>query len=91
MGNTFLVEKMPYEIIEAKQRIAFHLDHTGAIIEDESIMAADAAAEGAFEDTPLPQKLVFDKPFYILLKKKDNPNPYFVAYVQNTEIMMKEI
>lgn len=90
MGNTFMAEKLPFQIIEAKQRIAFHLDHTGAIIEDESVMAVDAAAEGATEEIPEPQNLVFDKPFYVLLKKKENEFPYFVAYVENTELMMKE-
>jgi len=41
-------------------------------------------------EKPKPKKMIFDKPFLILLKRKDAKNPYFGLWNTNTELMIKE-
>ena len=41
-------------------------------------------------EKPKPKKLVFDKPFLILLKRTNAKNPYFGLWTTNTELMTKE-
>lgn len=46
----------------------------------------------AMEDLelPVPKKMFFDKPFLLLMQRKNAPNPYFVMWVANTELMIRE-
>jgi hypothetical protein len=46
-------------------------------------------AESKYEK-PKPKKMIFDKPFLILLKRTDAKNPYFGLWATNTELMTKE-
>lgn len=34
--------------------------------------------------------MIFDKPFFIMLKKTNSQNPYFGLWVANTELMTKQ-
>jgi hypothetical protein len=34
--------------------------------------------------------MVFDKPFLLIMKRKDATNPYFGLWVSNAELMVKE-
>ncbi|WP_338812217.1 hypothetical protein V9L05_12495 [Bernardetia sp. Wsw4-3y2] len=82
-----------HSILRAWQRTAFVLDEKGAEIESEFEMMADSVAiigEEIEEEKPKPKKMRFDKPFFVLLKKVDATNPYFVLYANNTELMLKE-
>ena len=38
----------------------------------------------------LPKKMNFEKKFYIIIKRIDKINPYFVMQVDNDELMIKE-
>lgn len=77
-------------ILEASQRTGFILNENGAEVESEAMvkMAADSS------DAPLeiihPKKMIFDSPFYMIIKHVDITNPYFVMKVNNTELMKKE-
>jgi hypothetical protein len=79
-----------FTIEKAWQRTAFILDESGAEIESEAEM--DAVAEAAEEEVeePKPKKMIFDKEFLILLKRKDSDHPYFGLWTSNTELMIKE-
>lgn len=91
-GNYFKSNKLNFQIAHAWQRTAFVLDEIGAEIESESEMAVEASEE-AFEEEyekPKPKKMIFDKPFLILLKRTDIKNPYFGLWITNTELMIKE-
>ena len=76
------------EIEEVKQRIALIFDEKGAEIESEAEILAKAA--DAEMDRPAPKKLVFDKPFLLVFKKKEFENPYFLAWISNSELMKKK-
>lgn len=89
-GNGFSSNKQNFQIETAWQRTAFILDESGAEIESEAeIEVATEAMEEEYEK-PKPKKMIFDKPFLILLKRTDSKNPYFGLWTANTELMTKE-
>lgn len=89
-GNTFTTNEQNYSIERAWQRTAFILDEKGAEIESEAEI--EYATEEIEEDPnkPKPKKMIFDKPFFIMLKKTNSQNPYFGLWVANTELMTKQ-
>lgn len=88
-GNYFSFEKQQYQIERAWQRTAFILDESGSEIISEAEIEVTLALEEEYEK-PKPKKMVFDKPFLILLKRTDVKNPYFGLWTTNTELMTKE-
>ena len=48
-----------------------------------------AAIEEELEK-PKPKKMIFNRPFLILLKRAESKNPYFGLWIANTELMTKE-
>jgi hypothetical protein len=87
IGNKFSVNGKRVEITEAYQRIAFILDEKGAEVESESefglVMEEDP-------DKPKPKNFILNKPFAIILKRKKSKNPYFVCWIDNSELMVKK-
>ncbi len=73
-----------YAITEARQHTAFILDEKGARVESEGDDVAKLDSVGL---PPRPKHVEFNKPFYIMIRKKNTQNPYFVMYVENTELM----
>jgi hypothetical protein len=89
-GKKFNANKQEFQIERAWQRTAFILDESGAEIESEAeIEVAIEEMEEEYE-IPKPKKMIFDKPFLILLKRTDAKNPYFGLWTTNTELMEKE-
>jgi hypothetical protein len=89
-GTSFASNGESYDIIKAWQRTAFILDESGAEIESEAeIEYVTEEIEEEYEK-PKPKKMIFDKPFLILLKRTDTKNPYFGLWTTNTELMIKE-
>lgn len=69
----------------AYQRIIFELNEAGARIDSESRIVVEDVDSNAVVKHP--KRLVLDKPFFIIMKKKSSLNPYFVMYVRNAELM----
>lgn len=88
-GNSFMLKKQTYSIERAFQRTAFLLDEEGAKVESRSETEVTTEAEPEPIEKPHPKKLHFNKPFLVILKRKDSPNPYFAMWVENTELMQK--
>ena len=84
--NRFSSEKQNFQIEKAWQNTAFILDENGADIESESEVIASI---GGYRK-PEPKKMIVDKSFLILLKRKNAKNPYFGLWTTNTELMSKE-
>jgi len=61
----------------AAQHIRFKLDETGAVLK----------SEGAAVTCVCPN-LIFDKPFLVMLQRKDAANPYFALWVANAELLV---
>ena len=76
----------------AFQRSGFIFDENGAVVESEAIVASEAPAAMEEEAPQVKQikRMVFDKPFVIVIKRKGYENPYFVMTVNNPELMIKK-
>jgi len=88
-GHKFQTEERNYTIITAWQRTAFILNEKGAEIESLVISMVLSEEENG-EENLRPKKMIFDKPFLILLKRTYSQNPYFGLWAANTELMIKE-
>lgn len=75
-----------YFISDAFQGIKFKLDEKGVILE--SYAAIIGVKSVSF--SPGTKRLIFDKPFLFCLKEKNGKYPYFVMWVDNTELMLKK-
>lgn len=89
-GNEFSAGNRSFVISKAWQRTAFVLDEIGAEIESEAEIKLESSSQNEGRTLPKPKKMFFNKPFLILLKRKDSTNPYFGMWVVNTELMIKE-
>lgn len=77
-----------YQIDKMFENIKFNMDEKGARVENE---AAIAIAVGmVIGEAPIvPKKLYLNKPFWVVMKKSDSKNPYFILGINNTELMEK--
>ncbi|MBD1433930.1 hypothetical protein H8B06_13915 [Sphingobacterium sp. DN00404] len=89
LKKIFFVKKKDYSITGAQQQITFGLNQHGVSMKTEAEIIIN---DGAYpmDDPPVPKQLVFDKPFYILMRKTDMENPYMALYVTNADILEKE-
>ncbi len=74
------------EIDAATQLIRFQLDESGAILEAE----ARSVLLNGDEPPPQPRRFVFDQPFLIYLQERKAKQPYFVMWVENPEVLVRE-
>jgi hypothetical protein len=76
--------KSPLVIAKAEQLVRFQLNEKGAVLKSEaSIMVATMALNPQSR-----HELIFDKPFLILLKQADSPQPYFALWVGNSTLLV---
>ncbi len=69
------------DVLVAAQTIRFRLDENGAVLRSEMLGGPGCRSHG-------PQHIYFDKPFLIMLQRKDAENPYFALWVGNIELLM---
>lgn len=72
-------------VLSARQSIRFEMDEEGVKLRSESQMSFGCSA--AFEPEPK-HIMIFDKPFIVLMKKKDSEIPYFGMWVANSELLV---
>lgn len=77
-----------HSVAEAYQRTGFILNENGAAVESETVAAVDSAS--AEPNITHPKKMIFDKPFLIIIKRVDKTNPYFVMKVENAELLTRK-
>ena len=91
VGNIFEANTETYKILKAWQRTAFKLDEAGAEVKSEAeFEIVLACIEQEEESKPTPKKMIFDKPFFVMLRRADATNPYFCLYVVNSELLVRE-
>ncbi|MGB4769902.1 MAG: hypothetical protein WBP58_00485 [Chitinophagaceae bacterium] len=73
----------------AYQRTGFILNENGAVIESEAIAAVVDSASAEIVISR-PKKLIFDKPFLIIVKRTEQTNPYLAIKVEDTELLVKK-
>jgi len=77
---------MRLEVMELTQQTAFSLDEKG--VEIESVGAGEVVfSEPVQDEDRKPKKIIFDKPFFIFIKRKESVNPYLVLWIVNAELM----
>ena len=87
-GQTFKTsDNKNHVFYEGYQRTGFILNENGAVAESEAYAVTDSV--GAEPIITHPKKMIFDKRFYIIIKRTDKTNPYFVMKVDNQELMTK--
>lgn len=86
IDQTFKAGNKQYKIIEAYQRTALILEEHGAVAESEARMAADSAG-AAVPELIKPKILLFNKPFFLVIRKKTTTAPYFMMWVENPELL----
>jgi hypothetical protein len=85
-GQKFLTsDNKRHHVDVAYQRTGFVLNENGATVEGEVSVVVDSV--GAMPKYP--KNMLFDKQFYILIKRVDKQNPYFVMRVENAELLTK--
>ncbi len=74
-------------IAQMFEKIKFDMDHKGARVESEAVIAAPTAMPIA--QRPKIKRFILDKPFWVVMKRRNSRHPYFVLGVRNTELMDK--
>jgi serine protease inhibitor len=78
------------KIETAYQRIGFILNEKGAVVESEAKIGVTEAEIDAEPSREHPKKMVFDRPFLILIKRIQQENPYFAMRVENAEVLCRK-
>jgi len=87
LSGKFLANKgfEEYFIARMFEKIKFDLDHKGARVESEAVIVGPTA----MPQRPKIRRFILDKPFWVVMKRRGRPYPYFVLGVRNTELMGK--
>jgi hypothetical protein len=72
----------------AYQRTGFIFNENGAVVESEAVAVTDSAS--AEPIITHPKKMIFDRPFLIIIKRADKTNPYFIMKVANAELLTRK-
>jgi hypothetical protein len=69
-----------------KQLVRFQLNEKGAVLKSEAVVAMAGAMMN--ETPPKVHRMIFDRPFLILMKRTDSTRPYFAMWVGNASLLM---
>ena len=88
-GQSFSTSDNKKHSVElAYQRTGFIFNENGAVVESEAVVAVDSASAAPIITHP--KKMIFDRPFLIIIKRADKTNPYFVMKVANAELLTRK-
>jgi hypothetical protein len=73
-----------YFIFKMFENIKFDMDEKGARVENEAVIVLGKSAQIDDEE---PRHFVLDKPYWIIMKRKDSRAPYFLLGINNVELM----
>ncbi len=76
-----------YSISEMYENIAFDMDYKGARVENEAVIDV----LDTFVMVKNNKLLIMDKPFWVVMKRTNSNNPYFILGVVNDKIMEKVV
>ncbi len=75
-----------YSIAQMFENIKFDMDEKGARVENEAVIGL---TEIAMIETEKPKNFILNKPYWVVMQRKNSSNPYFILGVNNTELMEK--
>ena len=73
-----------YFIAQMFENIKFDMDEKGARAENEAVIVM---TKSAMMEPEKPKNFIMDKPYWVIMKKTDSENPYFILGVNNVELM----
>ena len=76
-----------YLIASMVENIKFKMDETGAKVESQAIIGSQA--ELAYIAPITHKNFILDKPYWVVMKRENSQNPYFILGVNNTGFMEK--
>lgn len=76
-----------YFIAQMFENIKFNMDEKGARVENEAVIVVP---ESIMMEPEKPKNLILDKPYWVVMKRTDSQNPYFILGVNNLELMEVE-
>lgn len=77
-----------YYIAQMFENIKFDMDQKGARVENEGVILMKVGS-AAPTKKPKIKQFILDKPFWVVMKRSNSQNPYFILGVNNTELMTK--
>ena len=78
-----------YLIVKMYEKIKFEMDENGAKVENEAVIEAGETSKNP-RYLPEPRRFILDKPYWILMKRSNSMNPYFILGVTNTNLMERK-
>jgi hypothetical protein len=75
-----------YFIAQMFENIKFDMDEKGARVENEGVIVM---AKSAMMEPEKPKNFILNKPYWVVMQRKNSSNPYFILGVNNTELMEK--
>lgn len=75
-----------YVIGFMQEVLKFDMDERGARVENEALIGM-VTSVGPTPDPYKPKELILDKPYWIMMKRSNSTNPYFILGVNNTSFM----
>ena len=79
------IEGREYYIDVMKEKIKFDMDEKGARVENEAVIVMRVTSVGPVDSDI--KTMILNKPYWVLMKRYDSDNPYFILGVNNTELM----
>jgi len=76
-----------YFIAKMFENIKFDMDEKGARVENEAVIAM---SDSMMMEPEKPKNFILDKPYWVVMKRADSQNPYFILGVNNVELMEVE-
>ena len=70
-----------FRLVKMEEQIRLSLNYIGATVENEAVMVF---TRGGMDQ---PKRLVFDKPFWLIIKETQSTQPYLILRVNNTAVL----
>lgn len=76
-----------YSIAQMFENIKFDMDEKGARVENEAVISITLGISPISPEPKKPKNLLLDKPYWLIMQRRDSKNPYFILGVKNPELM----
>jgi hypothetical protein len=86
-GKPFQVPGFAGTIVSTSQDLRFRLDETGARVESQADLTSKTAAM-PLESRPKPRRLLFDRPFLVMLRRLEAKTPYLAVWIGNADLLV---
>jgi hypothetical protein len=85
-GKPFKTPQFKGTIVWTSQDLRFRLDETGARVESQASLSAKSP-DGPLEPRREPRRLLFDRPFLVLLRRLEAKSPYLAVWIGNSDLL----